>query len=220
MKKRKNQSAAQKAWRKFAGYSRVIHIYLSTCLFTLVILFSITGIILNHIDWLDGDSYDGAVEKELTEQTFNFSAIEDESKVLSDISLDGIKQLLKSEYQLTAVSSIEYDDDMGEIILYYKIPGGYASAVVITEDRVLSVDFRQGSAWSIMSDLHKGRHSGIVWSWVIDISAALMVIFSMTGLIILFQHKKHRVRGVVFAIAGTITPFIIYWFFVPKITGV
>ncbi|MGH1470684.1 MAG: PepSY-associated TM helix domain-containing protein [Cellvibrionaceae bacterium] len=219
MRKKSHQTKANKIWRKTASYSRVIHIYLSTCLFTLLILFCITGIVLNHLDWLDGTSNDGRAE-EILPKEFLTAAESKENQRLSDMSLEGVKKILNDKYQLSAVSSIEYDDDIGEIILDYKIPGGYASAVIDTNENIILIDYRQGSAWSIMSDLHKGRHSGVAWSWVIDISAALMVLFSITGLIILFQNKKHRMKAFVFAIAGTVTPIIIYVFFVPKIMGV
>ncbi|MGI1679864.1 MAG: PepSY-associated TM helix domain-containing protein [Cellvibrionaceae bacterium] len=219
MRNKKQKTRANKIWRKFASYSRVIHIYLSTCLFTLLILFCMTGIVLNHLDWLDGTSNDGSVEEVLTKEIFNTGA-SDEHQALSDISLNGIKEILNDKYQLSAVSAIEYDDDMGEIILDYKIPGGYASAVIDTNEKIMMIDYRQGSAWSIMGDLHKGRHSGVAWSWVIDISAALMVLFSLTGLIILFQNKKHRMKAFMFSVAGTTTPIVIYILFVPKIMGV
>ncbi len=218
-KKKNSKTKVNKIWRKVASYSRVLHIYLSTCLFTLLILFCLTGIVLNHLDWLDGTSNDGSVEEILAEEFFSMVVSED-GQALSDIPLTGIKKILKDRYQLSVVSSIEYDDEIGEIILDYKIPGGYASAVIDTTEKIMAIDYRQGSVWSIMGDLHKGRHSGVVWSWVIDISAALMMLFSITGLIILFQNKKHRIKAFVFAITGTITPIIIYVFFVPKIMGV
>jgi hypothetical protein len=68
-----------------------------------------------------------------------------------------------------------------------------------------------------MNDLHKGRHTGEYWSWLIDISAVFMLLFSFTGLIILFQQLKRRGTGLWLLMWGTATPVLIYLIWVPRI---
>jgi hypothetical protein len=83
----------------------------------------------------------------------------------------------------------------------------------------LLLEYRTGDTLSVINDLHKGRHSGAVWSWVIDISAFLMIFFALTGYVIMFQNKKHRRLAVVFSIAGLISPIVLYLLFVPRVIG-
>ena len=54
-----------------------------------------------------------------------------------------------------------------------------------------------------MNDLHKGRDASSSWSWVIDASAILLVVVSLTGLGIQLFRRKRRTRALVVAgVAG------------------
>ena len=119
------------AAKKLFVTSRMLHLYVSAALFSLLIFFCVTGITLNHIDWLSS----------------------------------------------------------GE---EYSIPAGYAFATWYIYQGTVEVEYQKGSIIAIMNDLHKGRHTGKYWRWLIDISAVFMLLFSLTGLIILFQQLKRR----------------------------
>ena len=45
---------------------------------------------------------------------------------------------------------------------------------------------------SWLNDLHKGRHTGVVWSWFIDIFAVCCLVFCITGFLILKVHASNR----------------------------
>lgn len=45
---------------------------------------------------------------------------------------------------------------------------------------------------SYFNDLHKGRHTGVAWSWFLDIFAAACLVFCLTGLFILYMHGARR----------------------------
>ncbi len=68
---------------------------------------------------------------------------------------------------------------------------------------------------ALLNDLHKGRDSGPVWSVVIDVSALLMTVISLTGLILLFYLKLKRVSGVVIAVVGAVVVIALYRLWVP-----
>ncbi len=40
--------------------------------------------------------------------------------------------------------------------------------------------------------MHKGRNTGAVWSWFIDIFAIACIVFCITGFLILKYHASHR----------------------------
>ncbi|MEC8427647.1 MAG: PepSY-associated TM helix domain-containing protein, partial [Pseudomonadota bacterium] len=81
----------------------------------------------------------------------------------------------------------------------------------------LLIEHKQGSLLALLNDLHKGRHTGPAWSWLIDISAAVISIFAITGMIILLQHKRYRRAGLSAAFAGTLLPCLYYWLYVPAL---
>ena len=65
-----------------------------------------------------------------------------------------------------------------------------------------------------LNDLHKGRNSGTVWKWFIDIFVLACVIFSLTGLVLLQMHSKHRKSTWPLVGAGLVIPAIIAIFLI------
>lgn len=52
---------------------------------------------------------------------------------------------------------------------------------------------RTDRGWiSWLNDMHKGRNTGTVWSWFIDIFAIACVVFCVTGFLILKYHAANR----------------------------
>ncbi|MBQ5949936.1 PepSY-associated TM helix domain-containing protein [Massilia sp. ST3] len=52
---------------------------------------------------------------------------------------------------------------------------------------------RTDRGWiSWLNDMHKGRNTGVVWSWFIDIFAIACLVFCITGFLILKFHAANR----------------------------
>ena len=68
---------------------------------------------------------------------------------------------------------------------------------------------------ALINDLHKGRDTGIPWSVVIDLSAVLMAVSAITGLVLLYSIKRKRVAGTLTALAGTLVLWLAYRWLVP-----
>lgn len=184
---------------------------MSTTLFTLLIFFSVTGITLNHLDWVSTSS-----EPELYESQIPTRLIHNFTPPVTDSLLNWFA----TKHNLNVASNIEWDEESLEVLLDYQYPAGFAYVVVDTDTGNYSIDYQKGSFWQIVNDLHKGRHAGTTWSWLIDISAFFMVFFSITGLIILWQNRPKRRVGIVLTLLGTITPYLLFLFAVPNLTGV
>jgi hypothetical protein len=214
---RNGPARGAKAKRLFYSYARLVHIYLSMSLFALMLLFCVTGILLNHVDWLEGSATDGEAVIELPDALRSRLTAGD---VFSEPPLNELQGLLREQVNLEKPSGINLDEAAGEIILDYQLPAGYATAIVDVATPELFVMYRRGGAMSIMNDLHKGRHTGDGWSWVIDLSAGLMILFSITGMAILFQNRRHRRPALIVSVLGVLTPLAVYWFWVPRLAGV
>jgi len=194
----------------------MVHIYVSTALFSLLIFFCVTGLLLNHLPWISNEGKltgvkEGSLPKIVT-RVFN-------KDKLPTSALLVIQPYLSQRYKLDELASFDWDKDANELILDYPVPAGYALVIIDTHLLNYSIEYQQANMLSILNDLHKGRHSGAVWSWIIDITAVLVCIFSFTGLIILFQNKKKRQFGLWLTLLGSITPIIIYCLFVPRLSG-
>ncbi|ASM51561.1 hypothetical protein PESP_a3804 [Pseudoalteromonas espejiana DSM 9414] len=203
--------------RALYSTSRALHIYISTALFFLLILFCVSGIVLNHIDWLKNDKNNGQVT----------ATIPAELVTKANAQLDTLPTLypeieafLAKQYSLTKIKSIEWEKEDALVMIDYPLPAGFAYAELDFTTGELNLDYQTGGFLSLIGDLHKGRYTGEVWSWVIDISAVLMIIFAITGMIILFQNRKKRNLGVLITLLGVATPLVIYLCWVPQIKGV
>jgi hypothetical protein len=197
--------------KTFFKWSRLLHIYMSTALFSLLIFFSVTGITLNHLDWVSSKSQPKFWQNQLPK-----AVIDSFKPPVSENLLDW----LQTNHSLGSASNIEWDEDTQELMIDYPYPAGFAYVVVDLSNGGYSIDYQHGSFWQVVNDLHKGRHSGKAWSWLIDISAVFMVLFSITGLIILWQNRPKRSVGIALTLLGTATPILLFFLFVPNLTGV
>jgi len=190
--------------------TRWLHIYLSTALFSLLIFFCFTGITLNHSAWFSEQG---------NPQKINFklpSSLQAQFLTENELPLNRLKQHIDIITSLDKPRSIDVDIDVGEITLDYPIPAGYVFVTVFVDSGIIEVEHKSAGIFTLMNDLHKGRYSGKYWSWVIDISAFIMLLFSITGLIILLQNAKHRKWAIAFVFLGSLAPWFIYLLWVPR----
>lgn len=188
--------------------SRVIHWVSSAFCFAILLLFAATGITLNHTDWFSADmsSHEQIITLDKTLQQALQNSNEEERLTFAI-------QWVKTTLDLNLATRIEQDEI--EITFDYPRPGGYTLVIFDIELGEVIVEDHSRGFVSKMNDLHKGRHSGLVWSWVIDISAALMLIFSITGLILLYQYSRNRPSTWPLLVIGLAIPFTIILVFVP-----
>lgn len=202
------KKSKKSTWSKtFFQYSRDLHVYFSTLLFSLLIFFSITGILLNHLDWLPSKSSYNAIEYSLDEK---FNGMSGDS-----IDVNALEVYLMSRHGLPKARSIDLDREINEVSFDFPLPAGSSFIVVDMALKSVVVEAEKSHWLLLMNDLHKGRHTGSAWSWLIDLSAGFMVYFSITGMIILFQQRRRKKAGLVLAVLGTVSPVLLYWLAVP-----
>ena len=200
------------------AYARLIHIYISTLLFGLVIFFCITGITLNH-RWYGPSTVTNERVILLSPTQITAWSLRKKETEPWNPNLNRIHTYFKEQLNFPNTHSIDLDNEAREIILEFKVPAGFATAIISEPEAKVYLDTEQGEVLGILNDLHKGRHSGTVWFWLIDISAALMTLFAITGMVIIFQGKKNRRSGILLAVLGALTPFVLYISFVPSISN-
>lgn len=96
----------------------------------------------------------------------------------------------------------------------FKGPGYEADAVIDRKTGNYDLTVSSFSLVAILNDLHKGRDTGAKWSAVIDFSAILMSLVSLTGLTLIFFLNKRRLSGLVLVAVGALLAWMIYSFWV------
>ena len=171
-----------------------------------MLLFSITGITLNH-----------ATDIEATPVVRHGTlALPDNWRTsLQDDTLSaGLLDWLASETDMDTAHAEAQWDDM-ELYLSLPRPGGHGWIAIDRETGGVEFEDTDRGLVALLNDLHKGRDSGVVWFWFIDIFAIACLVFSLTGLVLLWLHGRHRPATWPITGAGLILPWLLLLAFVP-----
>ena len=176
-----------------------------------MLLFAFTGITLNHAGVIEGAPQVTTVEKPLPADLRPLLATNpaaEKAPVPPQVA-QWAKAALGAE--LTARPA-EWNED--EVYVALPQPGGDGW---VTFDRATGAATYEHTSrgWiSWLNDLHKGRNTGTAWAWFIDIFAAACVIFSLTGLLLLQLHARHRKSTWPIVGAGLVLPLLLIILFV------
>ncbi len=194
--------------RRSAALFRWLHIYLSMVSFGLLFFFAVTGLTLNHADWFFSDR-DTTTRLTATLDPAWLSP-KDDTRVAK---LEIVEALRTRHHVHGAVG--EFRLEPAECTIVFKGPGYSAEARLDRATGRYELSETRLGLIAILNDLHKGRDTGPAWSLVVDLSAALMVLVSLTGLFLLFFLKRRLTTGLLTAAAGTALALAAYYLLVP-----
>jgi hypothetical protein len=188
--------------RKTSRITRWLHIYLSMISFAIVLFFSVTGITLNHADYFQAKTTTTQEKGTLKPEWVN-------NKDTNLVAKLNIAEYFRNTFSVKgSVSDFRIDDN--QISISYKGPGYEADAFIDRQTGAFELSQTRTGFVGFINDLHKGRDTGKVWSWVIDIAAALMVLISLTGLVLLLFIKKKRISGLILTVVGLLIMYVVY----------
>jgi hypothetical protein len=171
-----------------------------------MLLFAITGVTLNHAGTIEAKPVVTSIAKVL------------EPGLLQRLKTDPPKGKTPPPPYLAdwvaaqmpvRIGGHEAEWSADEIYVALPRPGG---------DAWLSVDLASGEVryertdrgWiSYLNDLHKGRHTGIAWSWFLDVFAVACVVFCITGLVLLALLSNGRPSTWPLVAAGLVIPALL-----------
>jgi len=155
-----------------------------------MLLFSVTGITLNHAAQIEGKpgvtSRTGQVPEAL-----RVELVEAGDKKAGPLPLP-VRRWLATSLKVDVSEDAEGEWSPHDIYLALPRPGGDAWLRIDRDSGDVEYELTDRGWVSYLNDLHKGRHTGAAWRWFIDVFAAGALVFSITGLFILKMHAANR----------------------------
>ncbi len=183
-------------------WMRSVHMWISMTSLLIVLFFSITGITLNHPTWTFGqDPVSATVSGTLPPDVVRGGTID----------FLAVSEFLRSGQHVTGEVT-DHSTQNGEGSISYRGPGYAADVSFRLADRSFTLTSQKSGLVAVFNDLHKGRHTSTLWKWVIDITAGLLVMMSITGIALQLTIKRTRALGLALAAVGTVVSVVLVAF--------
>ncbi|MBN2667421.1 MAG: PepSY-associated TM helix domain-containing protein [Bacteroidales bacterium] len=192
--------------KSFCGWTRWVHLYLSMFSFAALFFFAFTGITLNHPSWTENrqkvETLKGNVDP-------GWIAGTDTASVEKSRILEYVRDQHKVRGNLT-----EFRISESECTVAFDGPGYTAYGMIDRTTGTYELVASSAGLIAAMNDLHKGSYTGIKWNAIIDITAAFLIVVSLTGFIMIFFMTKKRTKGLWVAGLGAVTFIMLCLLFV------
>lgn len=207
---------------------RVVHIYSSMFMLLIMLFFTLTGITLNHQNWFGASAESQLIERlipdDLVQRVQPFLEAEQDansgsasnpssSNPVSEIAIAlPLIEWLRSEYQVQGQEiRLDWDSEEQLFVVDIQQPGGYSIAEFDLAAGELVLELKYSGLIAQLNDLHKGRHTGALWRGFIDASAAVLLLFTLSGFWLLLPQKKRRTRAIGVGGLGAAMFLFLYW---------
>lgn len=199
-------SATKKRTAAIGRFMRALHTYSAMWVLLLLLFFSVTGITLNHPGW---QSKLGA------SQSLTVLALPETAQPWPTASEQaGYAATLANWLQQQGVKAVSwqarFEDDEQTLELSFKRPAGYAVALVDFTSAEIELEQQFSGYLALANDLHKGRDAGVLWKWLIDITAIACLVFALTGFYLLLKMPSKKSVGNALAVIGGMMAILAY----------
>ncbi|WP_437187986.1 PepSY-associated TM helix domain-containing protein [Planctomicrobium sp. SH668] len=171
-----------------------------------MVMFAITGITLNHASEIETSPVITKKTVQLPEQQLAELSLQTdlENAPLPDSVANWLSQELAHPIGKRLA---EWSDDE----IYLSMPTAGADSWLVIDRVSGDTEFENTNrGWiAYFNDLHKGRNTGPLWKWFIDIFSIGTLIFCLTGLYLLYFHAKHRKMTWPVVGLGLLIPFVL-----------
>ncbi len=202
---RKNNS-----WRDVKAW----HWISSAVCLTATLLFALTGITLNHANMVEARPVKQVIERQVPAEVL--AELQTRQQYL-------LAEQSMAEGPLPSVFTVWYEQEIKQPLARSQLAQwdefeAYIGLPRAGGDRWLRIDLETGAfyqedldrGWvAYFNDLHKGRNTGVFWVLMLDLLAVMMVVFTVTGLILLKRYAKGRKSTWPLVLAGIIIPWLV-----------
>lgn len=154
-----------------------------------ILLFSITGITLNH---------SAQIEAKAEVMTRNAQLPGDLRRLIQPSAGDAKAPLpVPLRDWIAKAMDVQVAERVGEWSeqeIYVSMPRAGGDAWLSIDRSSGHIEYeRTDRGWiAWLNDLHKGRNTGVAWNWFIDVFAIACVVFSISGFFLLQMHAGQR----------------------------
>ncbi len=172
------------------------HGYLSAIAFLALLLFSVTGLLLNHPGLLEG-APPVPLETQLAlapDEIASVRASADPASALASVIAGKTRM----------VGAFRSGDVVGEDIYadFQGVRGRSSATANLNTGRVRVVMEREGVV-GMLNGLHRGEHAGWIWRLFIDAMAVVFILVSIIGAL-LFLSLRFRLRSALMLMGGSL----------------
>ncbi|WP_025135797.1 PepSY-associated TM helix domain-containing protein [Achromobacter sp. DH1f] len=176
-----------------------------------MLLFAITGLTLNNASHIESKAVVTSREARLPDAVLaQLAAPANQKKAPLPVA---VAQWLDTELDAGAAGK-PAEWSAGEV--YVSLPRAGGDAWLSIDRASGDVEYeRTDRGWiAYLNDLHKGRNTGLAWSWFLDIFAIACLIFSLTGLVLLKMHAGNRGATWPMVGLGVVIPLVLALLFI------
>ncbi|MBL0165210.1 MAG: PepSY-associated TM helix domain-containing protein [Xanthomonadales bacterium] len=154
-----------------------------------ILLFSITGITLNH---------SAQIEAKAEVMTRKAQLPGDLLRLIQPVAGDAKAPLpVPLRDWIAKAMDVQVAERVGEWSeqeIYVSMPRAGGDAWLSIDRSSGDIEYeRTDRGWiAWLNDLHKGRNTGVAWNWFIDVFAIACVVFSISGFFLLQMHAGQR----------------------------
>jgi hypothetical protein len=179
-----------------------------------LLLFSLTGLTLNHAGWIGAKPEVTTTVADLPRDILvalgaRWDAARENNAELPDEVADWLAEAMSVQ---AANRPVEWSEDE----LYVSLPraGGDAWLTIDRGTGSVTHELTDRGWISYLNDLHKGRNTGTAWRLFIDVFAVAALVFAITGLLLLKLHAPHRPSTWPMVGLGLALPFLLALLFI------
>jgi hypothetical protein len=176
-----------------------------------LLLFAITGSTLNHA--ADIEATPKSVERTAQLPPPLLALVKPDDAPDSKKPLPAaVAKFVGDKLEMPATGDAEWSIDT--VYLAKPRPGGDGWISIDRETGEVTSEVSSRGWIAYLNDLHKGRNAGTVWKWFIDVFVFACIVFTLTGLVLLWMHSRHRKSTWPIVAAGLAIPALLAIFFI------
>ncbi len=176
-----------------------------------LMLFAVTGITLNHAAQIPAEPV--VVETTATLPAPLLERLTTLPEETTDPVPDAVARWATDALDVS-IAGLPTETTLDEVYVALPQPGGDGW---LTIDRATGEALKENTTrgWvAYLNDLHKGRNTGPVWYWFIDVFAVACVIFAVTGFALTWMHARQRPSTWPLLGLGLLVPVVIALLFI------
>lgn len=175
-----------------------------------MLLFAVTGITLNHAAKIEATPVVRHVNDTLPATMLKTLPARTEGN--AELPAPVVAWLRDKHGILADARQAEWSED--EVYLSMPGPGRDAWLSIQRDDGALEYERTDRGTLAFLNDLHKGRNTGTAWSWFIDLFAVACIVFTLTGLFLLWLHGRQRRATWPLVALGLLIPLLLALLFI------